>query len=265
MPALYHWEPNTFYLKPLIALHEKGVRFSSHYIDPTATAFDIRPDCLDASIEVLNNPEREGPMLIESGEVICGSFFMLEFIADFYPGPELAPRDPMLYYRIQEIGQTLGVQLATLVGPLGCERYLLPKLRKRDAVQLNAALSAMEPVERRHVWQAVLDLEGNTQEFARLHSKLAGSLQEIESLLDASDWLVGEDYSIADIEVFSMIHSLPVLTPELLHPGCTPKIVSFLQRMQSRPAVRAALAMSRTGHPERCFVPGIEPSRWLGL
>lgn len=263
MPDLYHWEPNTFHLKPLIALHEKGVNFTSHFLDPTR--FEARPESLDASIEFRNTPEREGPVLFEGTELICGSFFMLEFIADFYPGPELAPRDPMCYYRIQEIGQVLGCRLTTLVNPLGCARYLLPELRKRDAVQLNAALSAMEPVERRLVWQAVLDLEGNTQELARLHSQLAESLQEIESLLGASNWLIGDDYSIADIEVFSMIHSLGELTPELVNPRRTPKITAYLQRMQSRPAVRAALAMSRTGHPERCFVPGIEASRWLGL
>ena len=35
MLELYHWEPNTFFLKPLIALAEKGVEYRSCYFDPT--------------------------------------------------------------------------------------------------------------------------------------------------------------------------------------------------------------------------------------
>ncbi len=35
MLELYHWEPNTFFLKPLIALKEKQAAFTSRYFDPT--------------------------------------------------------------------------------------------------------------------------------------------------------------------------------------------------------------------------------------
>ena len=34
MLELYHWEPNGPFLKPLIALHEKDVAFTSRYFDP---------------------------------------------------------------------------------------------------------------------------------------------------------------------------------------------------------------------------------------
>ena len=32
---LYHWEPNTYFLKPLIALEEKAAHFTSRWFDPT--------------------------------------------------------------------------------------------------------------------------------------------------------------------------------------------------------------------------------------
>jgi hypothetical protein len=38
--------------------------------------------------------------------------------------------------------------------------------------------------------------------------------------------------------------------------------MGFLERMHTRPAVRAALALSRTGRPAEAFVPGAEASRW---
>ena len=54
----------------------------------------------------------------------------------------------------------------------------------------------------------------------------------------------------------------PDLAPEVVNPHQTPRVHEFLQRMSDRPAVRAALAMSRTGRPQEAFVPGAEPSRW---
>ena len=31
---LYHWEPNTYFLKPLIALEEKGAKYDTEITDP---------------------------------------------------------------------------------------------------------------------------------------------------------------------------------------------------------------------------------------
>ena len=44
MLELYHSEPNTFFLKPLIALHEKQRRFESRWFDADAArAIRARP------------------------------------------------------------------------------------------------------------------------------------------------------------------------------------------------------------------------------
>jgi hypothetical protein len=59
-----------------------------------------------------------------------------------------------------------------------------------------------------------------------------------------------------------MLSTLPELAPDLVSQSASPHIMAFLQRVQSRPAVRAALALSRTGRPEQAFVPGPEASRW---
>ena len=75
-------------------------------------------------------------------------------------------------------------------------------------------------------------------------------------------WLAGSAYSVADIEAFSLLNALPHLAPELVNEKTTPHLNDFINRMRARPAVREALAMSRTGKPLEAFVPGSEPSRW---
>ena len=75
-------------------------------------------------------------------------------------------------------------------------------------------------------------------------------------------WLVGSAYSLADIDAFAMCNSLPALVPALVSESTAPHVMEWLRRIRERPAVRAALALSRSGEPEKAFAPGPEHSRW---
>src|SRR5262245_1711926 len=150
---LYHWEPNTCYLKPLIALAEKGAAFVSRWFDPTrleqfAPGF---PGNTESGLQL----EREGPILVHGGTVISSSFFMLEYIAETLPGVELLPGDALEYYRARASAQLLG-GLGADVMVLGFAKYLAPLLNAQAAA-VRQRLGAVEPQERRNSWLAVLD------------------------------------------------------------------------------------------------------------
>ncbi len=259
MLELYHWEPNTFFLKPLIALAEKGEPYTAHYFDPTQ--FQQLTPGFPASDETRLHLEREGPVLVDDGTAIASSFFLLEYIAESFAGPALMPGNPFDRYRAHSWGQLIALQVAGPVSALGCARYLAPALRSRPAASLRTQLEAIDPLERRVAWTAVV--EGNEAEVgATARRLLAAPLRRIEAALASSPWLAGAEYSIADIDAFAMLAPLPSLAPDLVNPTVTPNIAAFLQRMQVRPAVRAALALSRTGRPGQAFVPGPESSRW---
>src|SRR5277367_598740 len=140
-------EPNTFFLKPLIALAEKKVAFSSRYFDAAALQqFDTSfPTDLESSLQL----EREGPVLIDDGVMISSSFFMLEYIAEALPGASLMPSNPYDAYRARAWGQFLGAQLGSVVPVLGCAKYLAPQLKAQDRAALDLKIAAIEPVERR--------------------------------------------------------------------------------------------------------------------
>lgn len=263
MLELHCWEPNQFHLKPLIALHEKQAAFTARHFDPTR--FEQLAPTFPRSLETRHNREYEGPVLVSGRTALCGSFFLLEFIAESLPGPGLYPADPFTRYRIQETGQTIGTSLGIGVSLLGCARYLAPALLAQDGERLRATLARIEPVERRERWLELIDGGLDADRLARVRQRLRVTLQQIEARLGESDWLVGEDYSIADIDVFAMIWTLPRLAPELVNDVATPRILAYIDRILRRPAVQSALATSRSGRPQECFVPGIEASRWLGL
>jgi glutathione S-transferase len=92
--------------------------------------------------------------------------------------------------------------------------------------------------------------------------RLEFPVSRVESALAAGPWLAGPNYSIADIDAFAMLRVIPDLAPGVVNAAATPRVVEYLARIEARPAVKAALAISRSGKPEQHFVPGVEPSRW---
>jgi glutathione S-transferase/GST-like protein len=260
MLELYHSEPNTFFLKPLVALHEKGVSFQSRWIDTgKLEQFKL---AFSGDVEAHLQLEREGPLLLHDGTLISSTFFMLEYIAEAFPGPALLPESPFDLYRARASGQFLGANLGSLVPVLGCARYLAPALAAMDRKTLDATLADVAPLERRAGWQALLDGTYTPQILDTARERLKFPVSRIESTLASDEWLAGPRYSIADIDAYAMLRTLPDLAPDVVNESVTPRLWQYLQRISQRPAVKAALAMSRSGKPEQHFVPGVEPSRW---
>src|SRR3954466_5017304 len=146
MLELYTSEPNTFFLKPLIALHEKRATFTTRWFDSDQLEqFGLE---FPGEVEAHLHLEREGPLLRHDGALISNSFFMLEYIAETLPGENLLPDAPYDLYRARASGQFLGAHLGSLVPVLGCMRYLAPRLSAMDRAALDARLAKVNPQER---------------------------------------------------------------------------------------------------------------------
>ena len=256
MLELYHWEPNVHFLKPLIALEEKQVEFVSRWFDPLR--FEQFHAGFPRNVESELNLEREGPVLVHNGAVLSSSFFMLEYISEALPGPALMPEDSYARYVARAWSQALATSFGPVLCALGCACHLAPLLRGRDPSQLQAELARIEPLERRALWQAVVE----ENDLESLRQRLGSFVNRVEAALKQSTWLAGAAYSIVDIDAFAMLDPLPELAPEIVNERATPRVSEFLERMHERAAVRAALARSKTGSPHKAFVPGAEGSRW---
>jgi glutathione S-transferase len=260
MLELYHSEPNTFFIKPLIALHEKHARFETRWFD--ADEREEFAHGLPGEVEAHLHLEREGPLLRHNGTVISSSYFMLEYIAEALPGEPLLPDNPFDQYRARASAQFLGAHLGALVPVLGCAKYLAPRLMAMEREGLGKAIDRIDPVERRQGWLALLEGTYTPEILATARERLKFPVQRVETTLAQGAWLAGPRFSIADIDAFAMLRAIPDLAPDVVNATATPRVVDFIARIAARPSVSAALATSRSGHPERHFVPGVEPSRW---
>lgn len=260
MLELYHWEPNASFLKPLIALKEKGLAFKSHYVD--VLDFAARLNGAPSNTESRYCLEGEGPILVDGGTVLSDSHFINLYLDEAYPAPPLQPADAYGRWRIQALGRFLGEVLAPAVATLGCHTFLAPLLKRRDERAFTAFLDSLESLERRQAWRDAAQDSYSAELIEDSRRKVGLAVKRIEASLQSSPWLAGDAYSLADIEAFSLTNGLAKLTPDLVNDKACPAMMGWLERVRARPAVRAALAMSKTGKPDESYAPGPEHSRW---
>ena len=116
--------------------------------------------------------------------------------------------------------------------------------------------------ERRVAWEAALAGQYPEALVEDSRRKVSLALGKVEAALEKSDWLLASGYSIADIDLLGLANALPALAPDIAGAAALPRVAAWLERVRARPAVRQALAASRSGHPEQAFAPGPEHSRW---
>jgi glutathione S-transferase len=260
MLELYHGEPNTFSLKPLIVLHEKGLDHTGHYIAPAD--FDAVPAPIRDAMEVRYNPEGDGPILVDRGTAMTESFFISLYLDEAFPQVPLRAPDAANRWRVLMWGRFVNEVLAPSVVTLGCHKHLSPLLKTKDRTRIESAITAMPTPERRDGWKTALDGSYPADVIDDSRRKIGIGVKKVEDALKSGDWLAGPAYSLADIDVFALLASVSGLAPDLLDEKTAPRTTAWLARILRRPAVAAAFAKSKTGKPLESFVPGPEHSRW---
>jgi len=262
MLELYHWEPNTFSLKALIGLNEKGVEFTSRYVDWTAfEQFGAGPKL---NLEAEHNPETEGPILVNGDAAVSESFFMLEYLEDAFPnqGTKLKIGTPYGDWQVQVWGRFVGERAAPAVSTLGCHKYLVPALKEKRINSTDEVLAKMNTQERKVAWWEALE-DSYTDDAVEESRRKAGLLVDrIEAALESGDFLVENTFTAADIDAFALANSLPKLIPDVANAAKAPRFMAWLERMRARPSVKKALATTKTGKPDEAFTPGPEHARW---
>jgi glutathione S-transferase len=239
MLELFHYEPSANSMKPLLCLAEKGLEYESHYID-------LHNFEQHSAEFVAINPNGQVPVLIHDGAVINESTVINEYLEEVFPGVRLAPEDPVdrAYMRIWS--KFIDEYFCPALSRIGWS-ILIPKIAARlKAGELDEALKKIPLEEQRQKWLAAATESFTEEELADSRRKVCVSMERMEEILTKKDWLAGAEYSLADINSYSMVAAVPRLVPEAMSGDKTPKSIEWLDSMNARPAVKAALATSRT-------------------
>jgi len=249
MPILYHQGPVAHSAKVLIVLTEKGLAFDCRRVDPPCGPQD--PDILSA------NYAGSVPVLVtDDGAVIGESSTIAEYIDDTHPEVPLMPHDAVEKWRTRVWFKFVNEDLAPAACVLAWNKWGRPR---RDEGALAAIRSRLEalPEHRQAFWAEALSGFGKKRvDHAR--QKIAMVVGLIEARLSEFEYLAGDTYSLADIDVWPFVSVLPQLVPALAWPGSAPKTLEWIDKVAQRPAVRLVTAEAT----EADWLPGPEPIRW---
>jgi len=255
MIELYHWEPVSHSARVLICLNEIGVEYQSHYVD--LLEFEQFSDKFLAV-----NPFAQVPVLRNGDVTLTESALINEYLAESFPDAGLAAKDALGWYETIIWSKYTDYNLSSSLATLGCRKYLGPLLREKDQNELNEAIDAIPVAERQSGWRWAAgdadadDLIGNSERKVQL------VIDRMEGILANADWLVGDSYSIADIDTFAMIHSLTDVAGNLINQDSAPNTMAWLARIADQPAVEAVLASGTKHEAGKVYAPGPEHSRW---
>jgi len=236
MLELYHAEPVANSMKALLCLKEKGLEFVSHYVD--LLRFEQHQPAF-----VAINPNGQVPVLVHDGAIITESTVINEYLEDVFPRVRLRPRNPAHVAQMRIWSKFVDEYFCPALSMIGWHMMVRKVAQSLSKDELDEVLARIPLKEQRDKWATVAAESFTQAQLDDSKRKVGVSIERLEQLLQRSDWIAGPEYSLADVNSYSMVASVPRFFPEFMNDKLTPRAVDWLQRMNARPAVQAAQAM----------------------
>jgi glutathione S-transferase len=246
----YHAEPAANSLKSMIPLLEKGLDFQSIYVD--LHRFEQHSEWFLAI-----NPEGQVPVLDHDGIVITHTTVINEYLEDVFRDRPLRPRDPVEAARMRYWNKFVDEHVMNHVSMHGWHRMVGILARKIESGEFEKIMERIPLPDQRKKWRTARSGFSDT-DLANATEKIIYAVDKVEKQLAQTAWLAGNEYTLADINFYSMCGMMVErMFPELSIAERCPHLVEWRDRVTARPAPVSIEA--RAARPER---PPVPCSRW---
>jgi glutathione S-transferase len=229
-------------MKPMLCLKEKGLEFESRYID--LHRFEQH------SPEFVRiNPNGQVPALIHDGRIVTESTVINEYLDDVFPQVPLRPRDPVARANMRVWSKFVDEYFCPALSMHGWNRLIPGIVERLKSGEFDALLERIPLKEQRDKWKTAATRSFTPEQLEDSRRKMGVSVERMEKILGDGPWLAGAEYSLADINTYSIAAGVPRFFPELMNDKISPRTMDWLKRMNERPAVKAALGMARKPPP----------------
>jgi glutathione S-transferase len=200
---LYDYPDCPFAQKVRVVLAEKELEYEKIFVD-------LRTGEHRQNAEFLKlNPYGKVPVLIDDELVVYDSTIINEYLEDEYPHPSLMPADSSGRARVRTMEDF-------------CDNSFLP-----SAGFVQAELSKPQG-------------EQDAERLQRYRNELARGLKRLEAFLAGKEYLVGGQFSLADIAFVPALLILPRLGVEV-DPALR-GVTAWITRLRARPSVQGVEA-----------------------
>ena len=229
--VLYHHDKSTCSQKVRICLAEKGVDWENRPVD-LANAENLSPEYLAI------NPNGVVPTFVHDGRPIIESTVMCEYLDEVWPDdPKLTPGDPAdradmrAWLRFIDEVPSMAIRV-----PSFQDRFLHRFLAMSE--EEYAAFRDQNTL-RREFFMRLNRTGFSDEEYDNSIRQLKMTIARMEQALANGPWLVGAQYTIADICVAPLFQRMEDLGMSDLWAEL-PLVADWFARMQARPAYQTA-------------------------
>lgn len=237
MIALYHHGSSACAAKTRFALDEKCLPWESHYVD-ILRGEQFKPEFLAI------NPKGVVPVLLHDGSVIRESTVICEYLEEVFPERPIYPLSPLeragVRYWAKAVDEELHPACSALTYVVS-HRHTILRNGVGSFEEFLARGGAEGRATRMLKWQWIQEgiAAPGAADRIRLYD---GYLHSMESTLGGSEWLAGDQFSMADIALAPYVNRLDALAMQRMWcDGRLPRLERWFTRVRERPAFKSAL------------------------
>lgn len=235
MLKLYRSKNSICTQKVLITLAEKGLDYETAEVNLFLNE-QYSPDYLKI------NPKGVVPSLDHDGAIINESTLICEYLEDVFPSVQLVPSDAFLKSQMRLWSKAIDEGIFEATRELSFSAMFREKLKNMSEEQRQTRFANVGDPERRARYISTFEngaeshyvLEGIAN-FEKLFKNMD------KALAGGNDWLLGDDYSLADINVIPYVARLHFLSFLDIWTDDRPNIQAWFERAQLRPSYAVAI------------------------
>ena len=233
MLKLYHHGSSVCAAKVRLALAEKGIKWDGHYLDILAGEHH-NPKYLKL------NPKAVVPTLVHDGQVIRESTVICEYVDDAFSGPKLKPNDPLTQANMRLWTKLVDEEVHPSVRPITYVATHRHKIMEQSPEEVEEHIEN-DPDQfwraRKRGWIYDGFNAPDVKAAIQLFNKLLG---DMETSLQDTNWLVSNEYTLADTALTPYLNRLEMLSLMKMWDK-RPNVTRWFENVKSRPSFQPAI------------------------
>lgn len=235
-----------------LTLYEHKESVCCHKVAITLAEKRVEPKVVNVSLERQEqrqpwyldiNPLGMVPALVQGGRTIVHSTIMTEYLDDAYPEPALMPTDP--YWRAQRRLWARRIDDGMHVPHIAAISFIVAfghqfRARMDSKEKLEAYFNNIKDVRYRETIRSWYESDLDSGLLRQSLHAYYDFLQDMETALRENDWLAGDAYSLADIDVIPYLWRLSNLQLDFLW-AKLPRVTDWFGRVTAREAFKTAI------------------------
>lgn len=247
MLVLHHASHSTCSQKVRLVLHEKGVEFDEVRLN-LAKKDQLKPEYLAL------NPNGVVPTLVDDGVPIIKSSVICEYLDEKFPQQPLVPEDIVERAHMRAWMHYIEEIAVAAIRVPSFNRAFLYRFAGLDQRRFEDEQMNVRKI-RKELFQRMGSPKGfSPQEIDRSIEQLRETCRRMnEAIADKGPWLIGEQFTLADVLVMPTIDRMNDLGMSNVWEDKFPHVTAWYDRLQARPSFNAT------------YYPGSRVSEFLEL